>query len=53
MNMLNQLILMLNPSLNLKRQMIYVIFHTNIESMIEVNNWDCIASFMPLDIPDP
>lgn len=24
-----------------------------LESMIEVNNWDCIAAFMPLDIQEP
>lgn len=33
--------------------MIYVnkfIIYIFIEAMIEVNNWDCIAAFIPLDI---
>lgn len=27
-----------------------VLYNINLESMIEVNSWDCIASFIPLDI---
>jgi len=26
---------------------------STLEALIEVNNWDCIAAFMPLDIQEP